>query len=507
MYKVPQDVEAEDKLLGPFSFRQFVFLIIAVIGIAIAYGLSTILLPLAIIPVPIILFFGALALPLKKDQPMEVYLAAVISFMLKPKKRLWQPDGIERLVEVIAPKVEEKTYGNNYDQAEVQRRLSYLANLVDSQGWSIRGVNNPNSSMRADLFNEGQAANDILDENSATAQNINHLINQSDVRRRQEVIQKMQTEQSTTPPLAQPPQPSQPDNPTPATPLQMNPYPTMRQSVLNPVSGRPAANTPAQTQPTATPQASVNEVPPAIIELANNRDLSIETIAREANHIFYTLAGPEIAVATTKAYSTQLVAGYLLGVQFAHVRGTITEEKYEELLAALQELPDQIAKLLEDDKERIQWFAAKYANAKDVFFIGRGIDYAVSMEGSLKLKEISYIHSEAYAAGELKHGTISLIEDGTLVIGVLTQKELYEKTVSNLVEVKSRGAYLMGLTSYGNYEIEDTVNFTVYTPKTDPHFATSLAIIPLQLLGYYLSVARGLDVDKPRNLAKSVTVE
>ena len=285
VYKVPQDVEAEDKLLGPFSFRQFVFLIIAVIGIAIAYGLSTILLPLAIIPVPIILFFGALALPLKKDQPMEVYLAAVISFMLKPKKRLWQPDGIERLVEVIAPKVEEKTYGNNYDQAEVQRRLSYLANLVDSQGWSIRGVNNPNSSMRADLFNEGQAANDILDENSTTAQNINHLINQSDVRRRQEVIQKMQTGQSATPPPTRTPQPSQPDNPTPAAPLQMNPYPTMRQSVLNPVSERPAASAPAQTQSTTTPQTSVNEVSPAIIELANNRDLSIETIAREANRI------------------------------------------------------------------------------------------------------------------------------------------------------------------------------------------------------------------------------
>ena len=287
VYKVPQDVEAEDKLLGPFSFRQFVFLIIAVIGIAIAYGLSTILLPLAIIPVPIILFFGALALPLKKDQPMEVYLAAVISFMLKPKKRLWQPDGIERLVEVIAPKVEEKTYGNNYDQAEVQRRLSYLANLVDSQGWSIRGVNNPNSSMRADLFNEGQAANDILDENSTTAQNINHLINQSDVRRRQEVIQKMQTGQSATPPPAQPPQPSQPDNPAPVTPLQMNPYPTMRQSILNPISRQSATptSTPIQTQPTTTPQSSVNEVSPAIIELANNHDLSIETIAREANRI------------------------------------------------------------------------------------------------------------------------------------------------------------------------------------------------------------------------------
>ena len=212
-------------------------------------------------------------------------------------------------------------------------------------------------------------------------------------------------------------------------------------------------------------------------------------------------------MATTKAYSTQLVAGYLLGVQFAHVRGTITEEKYEELLAALQELPDQIAKLLEDDKERIQWFAAKYANAKDVFFIGRGIDYAVSMEGSLKLKEISYIHSEAYAAGELKHGTISLIEDGILVVSILTQEALYEKMISNMVEVKCRGAYLMGLTTAGNYNIEDTVDFAVYIPKTDEHFTSSLAVVPLQLLGYYVSVSKGLDVDKPRNLAKSVTVE
>ena len=160
-----------------------------------------------------------------------------------------------------------------------------------------------------------------------------------------------------------------------------------------------------------------------------------------------------------------------------------------------------------EDKERIQWFAAKFANAHDVFFVGRGIDYAVSLEGSLKMKEISYIHSEAYAAGELKHGTISLIEDGTLVMGVLTQSELFEKTVSNMVECKSRGAYLMGLTSYGNYSLEDTANFTVYIPKTDEHFAASLAVIPLQLLGYYRSVARGLDVDKPRNLAKSVMVE
>lgn len=230
------------------------------------------------------------------------------------------------------------------------------------------------------------------------------------------------------------------------------------------------------------------------------------SIAREADSVFYTLAGPEIAVATTKAYSTQLIAGYCLAIQFGKVRGAITDERYAELIAEMQTLPDKIQKILED-KERIQWFAAKQANASDIFFIGRGLDYAISLEGSLKMKEISYIHSEAYAAGELKHGTISLIEDNTLVIGVLTQSELFEKTISNMVECKSRGAYLMGLTTYGNYTIEDTASFTVYIPQTDEHFATSLAVIPLQLMGYYVSVAKGLDVDKPRNLAKSVTVE
>ena len=230
------------------------------------------------------------------------------------------------------------------------------------------------------------------------------------------------------------------------------------------------------------------------------------SIAREADNVFYTLAGPEISVATTKAYSTQLIAAYVLAIQFAKVKGTISEEQYAAYIKELETLPDKIQRII-DDKERIQWFASKQANAKDVFFIGRGIDYAICLEGSLKMKEISYIHSEAYAAGELKHGTISLIEDGTLVIGVLTQPFLYEKTVSNMVECKSRGAYLMGLTTFGNYNIEDTADFTVYMPKTDPHFATSLAVIPLQLLGYYVSVAKGLDVDKPRNLAKSVTVE
>ncbi len=230
------------------------------------------------------------------------------------------------------------------------------------------------------------------------------------------------------------------------------------------------------------------------------------SIAREADNVFYTLAGPEIAVATTKAYSTQLMASYILSVQFAYVRGEISEEMYQAYIAELEAIPGKIQKII-DDKERIQWFASKQANARDMFYVGRGLDYAVCLEGSLKLKEISYIHSEAYAAGELKHGTISLIEDGILVAGVLTQPELYEKTISNMVECKARGAYLMAVTTSGNYNVEETADFTVYVPATDPHFAPSLSVIPLQLLGYYVSVAKGLDVDKPRNLAKSVTVE
>ena len=230
------------------------------------------------------------------------------------------------------------------------------------------------------------------------------------------------------------------------------------------------------------------------------------SIAREADNVFYTLAGPEISVATTKAYSTQLIAGYLLALQFAKAREEISEEKYASLIAEINTIPEKIEKILED-KERIQWFSTKLVGIKDAFFIGRGIDYAISLEGSLNMKEISYIHSEAYAAGLLKHGPISLIEDGTVVISVVTQPELYEKTVSNMVEVKSRGAHIMGLTTYGNYAMEDTADFTVYIPKMDPLFAGSLSVIPLQLMGYYVSVGKGFDVDKPRNLAKSVTVE
>ncbi len=230
------------------------------------------------------------------------------------------------------------------------------------------------------------------------------------------------------------------------------------------------------------------------------------SIAREADDVFYTLAGPEISVATTKAYSCQLVAAYLLAMQFAKARGEITEERFSALAADIETIPEKIQRILED-KERLQWFASKIVNIKDAFFIGRGIDYSIGMEGSLKLKEISYIHSEAYAAGELKHGPISLIEDGTVVFSVVTQSALYEKTFSNMVEVKSRGAKLFGLTTYGNYAMEDTADFTVYIPKIDNLFAGSLSVIPLQLLSYYVSVGKGFDVDKPRNLAKSVTVE
>lgn len=230
------------------------------------------------------------------------------------------------------------------------------------------------------------------------------------------------------------------------------------------------------------------------------------SIAREADSVMYTWAGPEIAVATTKAYSAQLIALYLLAMKFAKVRGTVGAEQFSEMLEYLKMLPDQIELLL-GNKKRIQRFANRYVGAKDIFFVGRGIDYAISLEGSLKLKEISYIHSEAYAAGELKHGTISLIEEGTLVAAVATQQHLYAKTVSNMVEVKARGAFVLAVTNEGNHDIEKVADYVIYIPKTHPMFANSLAIIPLQLFGYYVAVGKGCDVDKPRNLAKSVTVE
>lgn len=230
------------------------------------------------------------------------------------------------------------------------------------------------------------------------------------------------------------------------------------------------------------------------------------SIAREADNVMYTWAGPEIAVATTKAYSTQLIAEYLLAIKFAQVRAAVTDAETEEMLSELKKLPQQIELLL-DHKEKLQRFANRYVAARDVFFIGRGIDYAISLEGSLKLKEISYIHSEAYAAGELKHGTISLIEEGTLVAAVLTQEELYKKMISNMVEVKTRGAFILAVTNVGNTDVEKAADYVIYIPKTHKYFTNSLAVIPLQLFGYYVALGKGCDVDKPRNLAKSVTVE
>lgn len=230
------------------------------------------------------------------------------------------------------------------------------------------------------------------------------------------------------------------------------------------------------------------------------------SIAREADCVMYTWAGPEIAVATTKAYSCQLIALDLLAMKFAYARGEISSAELQEYIEDMKCLPEQVELLL-NNKNRIQKFANRYLAAKDVFFIGRGIDYAISLEGSLKLKEISYIHSEAYAAGELKHGTISLIEEGTLVAAVLTQEELYKKMISNMVEVRTRGAFVLAVTNEGNTEVERASDYVIYIPETNPYFTNSLAIIPLQLFGYYISVGRGCDVDKPRNLAKSVTVE
>ena len=230
------------------------------------------------------------------------------------------------------------------------------------------------------------------------------------------------------------------------------------------------------------------------------------SIAREADRVMYTWAGPEIAVATTKAYSAQLIAHYLLAINFAQARGMVTDEEVAEMLTDLKAIPAQIEMLLAN-KENIQKIANRYVGAKDVFFIGRGIDYAIGMEGSLKLKEISYVHSEAYAAGELKHGTISLIEEGTLVTAIVTQKDLYKKTMSNIVEVRSRGAVVLAVTNEDNTEIEKSADYVIYIPQTNKYFTNSLAIIPLQLFAYYVSVGKGCDVDKPRNLAKSVTVE
>lgn len=262
----------------------------------------------------------------------------------------------------------------------------------------------------------------------------------------------------------------------------------------------------SQSGETADSLAALREAKANGIKVLGIVNVIGSSIARESDNVMYTWAGPEIAVATTKAYSTQLIAHYLLALKFAHVRGNIGDKELVGYIRDLRLLPQQIEMLL-NNKERIQHFANRYIAAKDIFFIGRGIDYAISMEGSLKLKEISYIHSEAYAAGELKHGTISLIEEGTLVAAVLTQEDLYKKMISNMVEVKTRGAFLLAVTNTDHTEIERAADYVIYIPKTNKYFTNSLAIIPLQLFGYYVSLGKGCDVDKPRNLAKSVTVE
>lgn len=262
----------------------------------------------------------------------------------------------------------------------------------------------------------------------------------------------------------------------------------------------------SQSGETADSLAALREAKAQGIKTLGIVNVVGSSIAREADRVMYTWAGPEIAVATTKAYSAQLIAHYLLAIHFAQVKGQIPGAQVSEMITDLKAIPTQIEMLLAN-KEHVQRIANRYVGAKDVFFIGRGIDYSIGMEGSLKLKEISYIHSEAYAAGELKHGTISLIEEGTLVAALVTQKDLYKKTLSNIVEVRSRGAVVLAVTNEDNTEIEKNADYVIYIPQTNKYFTNSLAIIPLQLFAYYVSVGRGCDVDKPRNLAKSVTVE
>ena len=230
------------------------------------------------------------------------------------------------------------------------------------------------------------------------------------------------------------------------------------------------------------------------------------SIAREADYVLYTLAGPEIAVATTKAFSTQLIVMYLFAIELSRAKKQIKATEYKELIEEIKLLPDKTKYILDNEVKNIQKIGDKLATFQDAFYIGRRLDYAIALEGSLKLKEVSYIHSEAYAAGELKHGTISLIEENTPVIGIISQEDIYEKTISNLVEVKSRGGYILTI-SPKKIDISKVSNYEIHIPETYKYFYPSLIVIPLQLLSYYISVSRGVDVDKPRNLAKSVTVE
>lgn len=262
----------------------------------------------------------------------------------------------------------------------------------------------------------------------------------------------------------------------------------------------------SQSGETADTYAALKEA-----KFKNSRVLSIvnvvgSTIANASDDILYTWAGPEIAVATTKAYSTQLAVIYMIALYMADKIGMVSKAEYAQIVEALQKLPEQVEEILQH-KEKIQYYASQFFNCKSIFFIGRNLDYAVSMEGSLKLKEISYIHSEAYAAGELKHGTISLIEDGTLVVALATGNELYDKTISNVKEVKARGAVVLGLTTEDHAHVEDVCDCVIRIPKTHDILLPSLSVVPLQLFGYYVASLKGCDIDKPRNLAKSVTVE
>jgi len=312
VYKVPQDVEADDKLLGPFSFRQFIYLIIAAMGIALGWGLSTILLPLFILPMPIVVFFAVLALPLKKDQPMEIYLAAVLAFYLKPRRRLWKADGVQSLIEIVEPKVVEEQRTKEFTQDEAERRLSYLANLVDSRGWAVRGVSmpQPDNAMQEDVFFAAQQTEDILDDGSSLTHNFDSMIGRADAKRRQEAMNIMNQPAAATaqiPPTRDPyatlvaPQPQQitpPPTSAPATPdpeVSFNPYPTaMHQAVIS-----PQGQMPVRAQTNVPPATSQPPVSPDIMNLANNSDLSIETIAHEAKRIHErdeTLSGEEVVI-------------------------------------------------------------------------------------------------------------------------------------------------------------------------------------------------------------------
>jgi hypothetical protein len=288
-YKVPQDVEADDKLIGTFSFRQFIYLIIVAMAGALAWGLSNIFIGLAIIPLPVILLFGALALPLRKDQPMEIYLAAMISFYLKPHKRLWDPDGVESLIEITVPKTVEVQRSKNISEDDARQRFSYLAGIVDSGGWAIRGTGaqaSPSTTINNDIFLEAQSAEDVFDGSNSVSQSFNTMISKEADRIRQEAIERMH-QAPVPPPVAPAPLPA----PAPAAVVApvdpvapvFNPYPTIQQTVLQPIDD--AAHSTIQPDEETAPTTSDKPVSADIMNLANNSDVSIETIAREANRI------------------------------------------------------------------------------------------------------------------------------------------------------------------------------------------------------------------------------